>query len=361
MNVALAGPSLSGKTTLFNALSNHAVDSQAHPARADHPNVASVKVHDARVDWIAELHGSAKKTYADLELLDLPGVALGSDADSERPRVLAQLRQADALLWCLRAFESDAVPTGPGGPDPWRDYGELRNEFLLADLEVITKRVERVEAALQKPLPGKEKEQHQHELALLKQCQKALESEQSLRPLLEKSADAALLSGFGLLTQKPSVVVLNVDENHVAEGAAPEPPTPVDVPRFVLCAQAESEILQLPPEERTPFLEDMGLDRLRSEELVRNIYGALNRVMFFTTSTKETRAWTVPKGATALEAAGTIHTDMARGFIRAEVVAFDDLREAGTEKDARAAGKVRLEGKDYVVREGDVLFIRFSV
>lgn len=363
MRIALAGLSLSGKTQLFDALSLHAVDSSAHPARADHPNVAAVKIPDDRVEWLAELHQSKKAVHASMDLVDLPGIVLGeAPGAADRPRILAHLRQADAILYCLRAFRSEVVPPPKGSVGPRRDYDDLRGEFLVSDLDTVMRRIEKIEAALHKPLPKSEQEHHRHELDLLERCQQALESEESLRPLLERPEDAAMVRGFGFLTQKPAVIVLNVGEDDVGKADLyAEAVADVAAPVFRIAAELESEILRLPPEERGPFLEDLGLDELRSQRLAHDIYRALDDVIFLTSNPNETRAWLLPRNSTALEAAATVHSDLARGFIRAEVIHFNDLHEAGSEKAVRAAGKFRLEGKEYIVQDGDVLQIRFSV
>jgi hypothetical protein len=363
VKVALAGLNLSGKTTLFDALSLHAVDSAAHPARADHPNVAAVKIPDERVDWLTAHHQSAKTVFATMELVDLPGLALGEEPGAaDRPRILAHLRQADAIVYCLRAFKSAVLPPRKGAVDSKRDYQDIRGEFLVADLDSVMRRLEKIEAGLGKTMSKKDREHALHEVDLLKRCQAALEKEESLRPLLERPEDAALVSGFGFLTQKPAVVVLNVDEQGLKN-----PDTviaalgKIDGPVYAICARNESEILQLPIEERPMFLEDLGLKELQSGRLVHDIYKALDDIVFLTTGPDETRAWVIPRSSTAVEAAGAIHSDLARGFIRAEVMAYDDLVAAGSEKGVRAAGKFRLEGKEYIVQDGDILVIRFSV
>ena len=363
MRVAITGLSLSGKTTLFNALSSHAIDSAAHPARADQPNLASVHIPDERVDWLSELNASKKCTHAIMELMDLPGLVLGGGPGSaERPRIIAQLRQADALVYCLRAFESSAVPPALGTVDAARELGDLRAEFLLADLETVMRRVDKVESNLKKPLPKKEKDQYLREQALLGKLQSALEQEESLRPLLERPEDAAMLSGFGFLTQKPGVIVLNVDEQSLSKSdEIRDKLGEVGMPVFVISAKAESDILELPQEDRDVFLEELGIDQLRSQDLLRNIGGALDQIVFLTMGPDESRAWPISRGASAVEAAGAIHSDLARGFIRAEVIGYDDLKTLGSEKSVRAAGKQRLEGKDYIVQDGDILVIRFSV
>lgn len=363
MRVALTGLTLSGKTALFNALSSHAVDSAAHPARADQPNIAGVRIPDERVDWLSELNSSKKCTHAMMELMDLPGLVLGGGPGSgDRPRILAHLRQADALVYCLRAFNNAAVPAPLGTVDALRELKDLRAEFLLADLETVMRRVDKVESNLKKPLPKKEKDQYQREHVLLEKLRSTLENEEPLRPLLERPEDAAVVSGFGFLTQKPGIIVLNVDESQLASGdELVRGLGDVQMPVFVICAKGEADILELPQEDRELFLEELGIERLRSQELLRNIGSALDQIVFLTMGPDESRAWPIPKGSTAVEAAGAIHSDLARGFIRAEVISYDDLREHGSEKAVRAAGRQRLEGKDYIVQDGDILVIRFSV
>lgn len=363
MRIALAGLSLSGKTTLFDALSHHAIDSATHPSRADRPNVAAVRIPDGRIDWLTELYQSKKSIYATMELLDLPGIVLGSEPGSaERPRIVAQLRQADAIVYCLRAFASGAVPPPKGSVDPRRDYNDLRSEFLISDLDTVMRRIEKVNATLTKPLPKQEQQRYKHERELLEKCQEAIENEEPLRPLLERAEDAALLSGFGFLSQKPAIIVLNIGEEDIAgAAAAAEAFADTGQPVFAICGQAESDILQLAPDEQGPFLEDLGLDTLQSDALVHNIFAALDDIVFLTTGPDESRAWPLRKGGTALEAAAAIHSDLARGFIRAEVITYDDLKALGSEKEVRSAGKFRLEGKEYVVQDGDILVIRFSV
>ncbi len=354
---------MSGKTALFDALSGHALDSQSHPARADHPNVATIRVPDERVDFLAELHKSAKVVHATTELADLPGMILDSGPGAaERPRIIAQLRQADAIVCCLRAFHSDAVPPPKGSVDPRRDYDDIRSEFFLADLELVVRRIEKVESTLKKPLPKKDREQHEREAHLLARCREALEAEQPLRPLLERPEDEILLRSFGFLTQKPTILVLNVDESQAAQMATITASwADVGLPVHAISAKAESDILELPEDERPLFMEELGIAALQSERLVRDICRELDQVVFLTTGPDETRAWPIPKNSTAVEAAGAIHSDLARGFIRAEVFSYDDLKAAGSEKAVRAAGKFRLEGKDYIVQDGDILVIRFSV
>jgi len=357
VTIALAGLPLSGKTCLFDALSEGAVDSAAHHARPDHPNTASVAVPDERLDWLREHYGVPKRVPVHLDWIDLPGLTPGrSDLAAQNTAITEHLRRADALVYVLRAFESDKVP---GRVDPQADHETLYSEFLLADLAVIERRAEKVEGQLTKPLPNRDA--LRQELAFLARCREALEAEQPLQAVPQTEAERNLLRNFAALTLKPVVTVLNVDEHDAGrpeEVAASYAALPAPV--LPLCASLESEIRSLPIEEQAAFLEEMGLDRLHTPDLLRSVHDALDRITFYTTGEKEVAARSLPRGATAVDAAGNVHTDMAHGFIRAEVVSFDNLKAAGDIKQAKADGHVRLEGRDYVVQDGDVIFFHFS-
>jgi len=357
VTIALAGLPLAGKTCLFDALSEGAVDSAAHPARPDRPSTASVAVPDERLDWLHAHYATPRKVPVHLEWLDLPGLAPGrSDLAAQNTAILEHLRRADALGYVLRAFASGVVP---GRVDPAADRQALAGEFLLADLGVVERRIEKVEAQMAKPVPHRDALQAEH--AFLQRCRAALEAEQPLQGVPETEAERNILRNFAALTLKPAVTVLNVDEEDagrpeaVAASYADLPP-----PVYGLCASLEAEIRSLPPEERAAFQEEMGLDRLHTPGLLSAVHEALDRITFYTTGEKEVAARSLPRGATALDAAGSVHTDMAQGFIRAEVVAFEDLKAAGDLKRAKADGHVRLEGRDFTVRDGDVIFFHFS-
>jgi len=357
VNVALAGLPLSGKTCLFDALSGGAVDSVANPSRPEHPNYATTHLPDERLDWLAEYHKAPKRTPIAIEWIDLPGLAPGRpDLASQNTAIMEHLRRADALVCVLRGFESARVG---GRADPRADRATLHAEFLLSDLDVILRRIEKLEKQIQKPVP--EREAMRRELEFLARCREALEAERPLHDVAKADAERTLLRGFASLTEKPVLAVLNVSEDQAGkarEVAAQYPD--LGRPLIALCASLEAEIGRLAPEERGPFMADLGLDRLHAPDVLWGAYRALDRVTFFTAAEKEAAARSVPRGATAVEAAAEVHTDMARGFIRAEVVAFDDLKRAGSLKQARADGHVRLEGRDYVVREGDVLLVHFT-
>jgi len=360
VNVALAGLAASGKTCLFDALCEGAVDSAAHPARPDHPNRATVSVPDERLQWLAELYGAPKQTPVHIEWLDLPGLAPGrADLASQNTAIMEHLRRADALALVLRAFESDRAPHPLDRIDPRADRNLLLSEFLLADLDIILRRIEKLEKQIQKPTP--DRDAHRRELKLLKRCQEALEAEKHLHDCLESEAERQMVRGFAFLTEKPVLTILNAGEEVAGtpEEVAAEF-SDLGEPLRALCASLEAEIGALPPEDRPAFLEEMGLKRLHILDVLRGACAAMDRITFYTCSEKEVTARSVPRGTRAVEAAGEVHTDMARGFIRAEVVSYEYLRGAGTAKQARAEGHVRAESRDYVVQDGDIIFFHFS-
>jgi hypothetical protein len=357
VNVALAGLPLSGKTCLFDALCQGAVDSAANPARADHPNAATVAVPDPRLDWLTGHYQAKKRTPVQIEWLDLPGLAPGrNDLASQNTAIMEHFRRADVLVAVMRAFDSPRVP---GKADPRADRAALHAEFVLADLETTLRRIEKLEKQLTKPVA--EREAMKRELDFLARCREALEAERPLHEVVHSDAERAILRGFSSLTEKPVITVLNVGEGQAgrpAETAAAY--ADFGRPLVALCASLEAEIAKLPPADRPAFMAELGLDGLHSPEVIHGVCQALNRITFYTVGEKEAAARSVVRGATAVQAAGEVHTDMARGFVRAEVVGFEELHRAGSQKQARAEGHVRMEGRDYVVRDGDVILFHFS-
>jgi len=356
VNVALVGLPLAGKTCLFNAAGGAAA-SAASPARADRPNFETARLPDERLDWLVAHYQAPKRTAVPLEWIDLPGLAPGrGDLAAQNTAIVEHLRRADILVTVVRAFESSRVP---GRVDPKADLAALHGEFLLSDLDVVLRRIEKVERQMQKPTP--DRETMRRELEFLARCREALEQERPLHDVVRGDAERAILRNFACLTEKPSLAVLNVGED---EAGRPQEAAArlgdFGRPVFALCASLEAEIGQLAPEERGPFMQDLGLERLHTADLLWSVHRALGRITFFTAGEKEAAERSIPQGATAVEAAAEVHTDMARGFIRAEVVPFEDFRRAGSMKQARADGHVRLEGRDYVVRDGDVLLFHFS-
>jgi GTP-binding protein YchF len=356
MRVALVGPPLSGKSTLFAAVAE-AGGSHVHLDRPDTEHLAVVKVPDERLEWLFELYKPKKCVHAELEFLDVPGLDLTDEPARQRARQhWPAVRQSDMLALVLRGFRDDAIPAYQDRLDPPGDLEELTAEMLFSDLEQVAGRTEKLRAALKKPTG--DREAHQRELALMERMQQALESERPLAEVVANEAEEKMVRAFAFLTLKPLLVVVNCDED-AAGGGGPE--TIGGYPAIQLSAKIEEEIASLPPGERGEFLEAMGIKTPAADRLIRSCYDAMRVVSFFTHGDKEARAWTVPAGTEAVAAAGEVHTDMARGFIRAEVIGFEDLKAAGDEKGARAAGKYRLEGKSYVVQDGDVIHFRFNV
>ena len=356
MRAALIGPPYSGKSTLFAAVAE-AGGSHVHLERPDTEHLAVVKVPDERLEWLGELHKPQKLTYAELELLDVPGLDLTDQASRQRSRGhWAAVRQSDMIVIVLRDFHDDSVPPYRGRVDPAADLEELRSELLFSDLEQVAARIQKLKAALRKRTP--DHEQNARELELMERMQQALEEEKPLTEAVADEAEEKMVRAFAFLTLKPALVVLNCDEDAAAAGGSEGFR---GYPAIRLSARIEEEIAALDPSERGEFMEAMGISTPAAERLIRACYEAMNLLSFFTAVGKEVRAWTVPAGTNAVAAAGEVHTDMARGFIRAEVIAFEDLRAAGDEKRARAAGKYRLEGKGYVVQDGDDIVFRFSV
>jgi len=354
MRVAIVGFPYSGKTALFIAVSGVPRD-HLKPAEE---NLAAVHIPEPRLDFLAELFKPRKKVEATMDFVDLPGSAEGDTQEAGLAKHLPTLRQSDALLVVLRAFTSDAVPLHGDRVDPERDLRQMREEMLLADLTLCAGRLEKLEKAVTKPT--KDVEQLKHELALLKRCQDALEGEKPLRDVVQPGEEQKFLRSFGFLTQKPEVVVINVDES--LAGAPPPFRDPHAYATIALCAPLEADLLQLEPAERGPFMAEYGIPALARDRIVRACFDALGMISFLTGGTAdEVRAWPVPKGTTAVEAAGKVHTDMARGFIRAEAIAFADLRAAGTIREAKAAGKIRQEPRSYVVQDGDFITVKFNV
>ncbi len=355
MRVCFIGPAQSGKSTLFAAVAE-AGGSNVDISRPDQPHLAVVKVPDTRLDWLRELYNPKKTTPAELEILDLPGMDLSDEAGRSRSKThWPAIRQSDMLVFIVRSFNSDSVPAYRNRVDAAADVRELLGEMLFADLEQVAARVEKLEASVKRPTP--KRDEQQRELELMTRLQDTLENEKPLNEAIKNETEDKLIRSFGLFSQKPALVVVNCDEDDLEGDDTVE-----TLPALRLSAQIEEEIAQLPPEDRGEFLADLGLGEAASDRLVRACYSRMNLVSFLTSGEDECRAWTIADSTPAVEAAGKIHSDIARGFIRAETIAYDDFHAAaGSMKDAKAAGTVRLEGKTYIVKDGDIINFRFNV
>jgi GTP-binding protein YchF len=348
MKVGLVGFARCGKTTIFNALTGLSADVGGFDTKPE-AAIAVVRVPDRRVDALAEIVELDQKKYAEVTFLDFPPSAERKAALDTRS--LAQMRELEALAQVVRAFD-DPMATIPS--DPLRDLRGFQAELILADMGVIEKRLDRLRKER-----GKEREQ-----ALLEKCYRVLEEEKPLRGESFLPEEQFVLAGFAFLSQKPLLVVYNAEESELQD------PLPADVAAYAeenglrivpICGKVEMEIAQLEEDERDLFLADLGLEQSARDRFIRYTYDVLNLMSFFTAGPTEARAWTIARGTTAVRAAGKIHSDIERGFIRAEVITYDEYIAHRGEAGCREAGKMRLEGKDYVVCDGDVVHFRFKV
>jgi len=356
MKVALIGFPLSGKSTLLSAVSSKPA---ALPG-AGHIVEAMVPVPDHRLDCLTDLYRPRKTVPAFIDCLDLPALNFCDEAARGPSRKLVQqARTVDLFVLVVRAFAEDSVPPYRNRVDPRRDIAELAEELLLTDLEFVETRIERLEKQVLKP--GKTQEQDQAELVLQRKLQGVLEAGRPVSRAELSPSDREACRIMGLLTLKPMMVVVNVGEQDLSgaedlqEGAGPS--TPV----IALSARLEKELSQLDPQSRAEFMKDLGIDEPAAARFVRACYQALGLISFLTVGEDEVRAWPIRRGTIAVEAAGKIHTDLKRGFIRAETMPFTELRQYGSARALRAAGKLRSEGKTYQVQDGDIIDFRFNV
>jgi hypothetical protein len=354
MKVALIGPPQSGKSTLFRAVTGR----EPNPAAMDQEQIGSVKVPDRRLDWLADHYKPKKYTEAAIDFIDIPGFSLADDhGRAELKRHLPTIRQADALVAVVRAFENDSVAAYRNRIDPQGNLDELHTELIFADLEAVSNRIEKLEKSANKPT--KTADQDKRELAVLLRCREVLEEERPISEAFQTEEEARLVKSFAFVTQCPMVAIINVSE---AQAAAPPDFDHLTAHAVLsLCAEAEEQIAGLDEADRLAFIEDLGVSEPARPRLIQACYEATGLISFLTAGEDEVRAWPILRNSTAVEAAGKIHSDIAKGFIRAETVAFDDLQAAGDMKAAKAAGKVRLEGKTYIVQDGDLINFRFNV
>lgn len=367
LQFGIIGLGQSGKTTVFNALSG-AKASVGDYSSGKAANIATVKIPDKRIKRLQEIFNAAKKVYGEIEFIDIAGMAAQGKAD--RKELAGKLddityvhtvRMAQALLIVVRCFKDDNIPHPAGSVDPKRDIEDIESEMMLIDLIQIEKRMEKL-AHLLKVRPGDEQKR---ELELMERMKGHLEKDIPLREMEFSREDDHVLSSFRFLSYKPALYLLNVDESQIEECSKIEreyfAENGENKAVTSLCGKLEMEIEALDEADRGDFLADMGIDKPASERVIRKAFDLLGYITFLTGAENEVRAWPVPDGYTAYDAAGEIHTDMQRGFIKAETVHFDELDALGDWNAARPAGKLRLEGKDYLVRDGDVILFRFNV
>jgi GTP-binding protein YchF len=359
MRIALFGFPMTGKSTLFQLLTG--IEISAHKANPGEAHVGIAKVSDPRLDVLSEMYSPKKTTPATIEYLDLVGMQKGEAA---KVLPLEKLRAANALAHVVRAFEDDAIPHAEGPVDPARDVATMETELILADYGVAERRIEKLELLIKKTNRDEDKK----ELALVRRVLEHLEQDQPLRNMEFSTDEEKTLRGFTFLSLKPLLIVVNAGEGDVSMlGQGPEAfglakvAAQPETDMVALSAKIESEISHLDAEFAEGFRKDLGIEEPALERMIRVSYRLLQRISFFTVGQDECRAWRIRKATRAQDAAGTIHSDISKGFIRAEVLAYKDLMDAGSWNHARDRGTVRLEGKAYLVEDGDIANFRFNV
>lgn len=359
MKLGIIGLPNSGKTTVFNALTASDIETGAVSSGRLTTNTAVVQVPDPRVDKLSDMYNPKKTTYATVTYVDVGGLDKGVGKSGLPGELRNALAPVDGFVHVIRQFEDDSVPHPQSSIDPKRDLEALDSEFLLTDLITVEARLERLQDELKKKGKKATGRTVEEEIALLEKVKTHLETESPLRNMELSAEDEKSLRGFGLFTMKPMVVVINTNEpledvsgiliyNHAHTSV------------LALAGQIEAEIAQLGEEDKAVFLEEYGIAEPGANRIIRASYNLMSIQTFFTVGEDEVRAWGVRIGAKAPEAAGVIHSDLQRGFIRAETVTYNDFVEFGSMVNAKSEGKVRLEGKEYIVQDGDIINIRFN-
>lgn len=343
MKIGIIGYQGAGKSTLFEWLTGVKPD----PALAHTAQSAMTSVPEPRVEPLCKIYSPKKITLASLELVDTPGLSRTHEGNAAR---LGLIREAGCLVLVVAAYS---------GGDPLADLARFDEDFLLADMEIVGGRIERLKESLKKPHPKAEREQEHHELAALEPLLAKLEAGQHLVETEMNDEQLKATRSFRLLTQKPKLVIVNLADDDSPERFAGKAPSGVTL--FAIPLGLEVELARMTPEDRAEFEQEMGVGHSDRDALLRSIMNVSGQMLYFTAGDKEVRTWMLRQGGTALEAADNIHSDLARGFIRAEVMRCDDLFRLGSEREIKAKGLMRQEPKDYVIRDGDILHIKFSV
>ena len=357
MEIGIAGLSAAGKTTVFNALARGHAQVGMFSAAQSEPNRAVVKVPDTRVDVLADMFKPKSIKPAEVQFVDVAGLARGAGLESAAA-ILSHVKTVDALLLVVNGFQD-------GGASALGDLESIETEFILADLDIVDKRLDRLDREVRMARGADaERQTKARELEVLNRLKVALDAERPIRALELTPEEEKLLRGYALLTAKPALAILNTGDEP-ADASVLEELSAATAERGIewlaIAGRLEMELAELEPSEADEFMEAMGVQELAAGRVIQASYRLLDLISFLTAGADEVRAWTITRGSTAVDAARAIHTDLARGFIRAEVVTYEDLVEAGSFPEARKRGKLRSEGKSYIVRDGDVINVLFNV
>ena len=358
MKIGLIGLPKSGKTTIFNALTRSEAEVAEYTSGRVEPNIAVVDVEDPRIDRLSEMYQPKRTVYASIDFIDFVGVDRSEGKELFSGTAMNLVKTADALAIVVRNFSNDVLDSTLGPPNPVQTADAVRSELMLSDLVLIETRLERIAADHQR---GKKTSQSQAEEKVLRILHDALSADTPISELDLPADQRKLITGFQFLSAKPVLVIVNSGEENYGQSEEIVEKLRAAYATIEFAGNFEMELSRLDADEAEAFMEDLGISQSARSRLTTLAYESLGLISFFTVGKDEVRAWTILRGDSAVEAAGTIHSDLARGFIRAECFSYEDLVQAGSEKGVKDAGKFRLEGKEYQVHDGDILNIRFSV